>query len=258
MKSLMRCAVAALAFCAPSLAFSQTSEDEAGDVSEVDKDALGPLRDRVRPVSGLLLPEKGRFELSPLVSLSFRDAFFTKYAFGLQASYHLDEAWAVALRGSYVVSTVSGSAQVCTPSSEAAGTTRGCAPPDYSQLNGRAPGQLGLLAGAELQWAPIYGKVALVAEQFAHFKMYGLLGPTYVSYLGPSSVVGVPSTSMSTVGGTAGVGFRFVLNRFLALRAELRDLVYLEQVTAETSQLRQQLFFELGFSVFLPISAQEG
>jgi outer membrane beta-barrel protein len=254
MKLLLRCALAALLW-SPAAALAQNAaEDEAGDVSEVDKDAVGPLRDRVRPVSGHLLVEKGRFELSPFASASFRDAFFTKYLFGLQASYHLADAWAVAARGSYVVPTVSGAAQVCTTSAEA---VRGCQPPAFDQLNGRAPGQLTLLAGAELQWAPIYGKVALVAERFAHFKMYGLLGPTFVMYQGPSTVAGV-SQGYSTVGGSLGVGFRFVLNRFLALRTELRDLAYVEQVTAETVQFRQQFLFELGFSVFLPTAVQEG
>jgi outer membrane beta-barrel protein len=254
MKLLLRCALAALLWT-PALSLAQqASEDEAGDVSEVDKDAAGPLRDRVRPVSGHLLVEKGRVEVSPFASVSFRDAFFTKYIFGLQASYHLADAWAVAARGSYALSQVSGVAQVCTTSADA---VRGCQPPAYDQLNGRAPGQLTLLAGAELQWAPIYGKVALVAERFAHFKMYGLAGPTFVMYQGPTAVPGA-SQANATVGGSLGVGFRFVLNRFLALRTELRDLVYVEQVTAETSQLRQQFLFELGLSVFLPTSAQEG
>jgi len=43
-----------------------SSEQEAGDVSEVDKDRLGPLRERVRPVSGHLFLKQGRGDMKLL------------------------------------------------------------------------------------------------------------------------------------------------------------------------------------------------
>src|SRR5688500_12472720 len=78
-----------MAVLLPSLALGQTrTEDEAGDVSEVDKDALGPLRERIRPVSGYFFLKKGRFELSPSATVSVKDAFFTKYLVGASLTYH--------------------------------------------------------------------------------------------------------------------------------------------------------------------------
>jgi hypothetical protein len=53
---------------------------------------------------------------------------------------------------------------------------------------------------------------------------------------------------------------RFFLNRWLAVRAELRDLIYSESVNVPTpnqSSLRNQLFFELGFSMFFPTAFSE-
>src|SRR5262249_57098968 len=70
--------------------FAKSWEDEGGDVAEGDKDRVGPLRERIPPVSGHLFRKKGRFELSPSASLSIKDAFFTKYMLGLALTYH---AW---------------------------------------------------------------------------------------------------------------------------------------------------------------------
>ena len=68
---MQRYLLALALFAAPAFA---ASEDEAGDVSEVDKDSAGPLRERVRPVSGHLFLMDGRFEVSPGIGISLRDA----------------------------------------------------------------------------------------------------------------------------------------------------------------------------------------
>src|SRR6476620_6337637 len=101
------------ALCAPVLAHAQTAEDEAGDVSEVDKDRVGPLKDRVRPVSGHLFLKKGRFEVSPGVSLSFRDAFFTRYVFCFFNDTAPTETIGLSLHGGYALNAISGAAQIC-------------------------------------------------------------------------------------------------------------------------------------------------
>lgn len=237
----------------PAAAFAQ-SEDDAGDVSEVDKDRVGPLRERVRPVSGHLFLKRGRFELSPSVTASMNDAFFTKYIFGATLGFFPTESIGVHARFGYGMNVVSGAAQICTTEATGTGTRRGCNPPTFDQLDGRAPGQLTLMGGVDVQYSPIYGKVALVAEQFLHFDLYALAGASAVGYNGPT---GQPTGSKGymTVGGNLGVGTRVVLNRFLTVRAELRDLIYVEQVQPlPASSLRNQFLFELGISFFLPTS----
>lgn len=235
----------------PGAALAQSSEEEAGDVSEVDKDALGPLKDRIRPVSGQVFLKRFRFEASPALTLSLKDTFFTKYMFGLALTFHLAESFAIGVRGSYSIPTVSGAAQVCVPTT--ATTARGCSPPQASLLLGSAPGAIRLVAGGELQWAPIYGKISLVSQAFLHFDMYAILGVAAIQYTGPSNA------ALFTVGGNLGVGARFYINRWLAVRTELRDLSYVEKVTlgAGTSW-RNQLVFDLGFSMFLPTDFEEG
>jgi len=239
-----------------SSAFAQqTTEQEAGDVSEVDRAAQGPLRERIAPVSGKLFSKGGRFEISPSVTLSLADPFFTKYVFGGALTYHLIDSLAIGLRGGYSLPTISSAAQICTTETTGTNTVRGCRSPLFEEVNGRAPGQIRLLAGADLQWAPIYGKVSLLAERFIHFDLYAVGGVAAVQYIGPTATNIGPNL---TVGGNVGVGMRFFVNSWVSVRAELRDLIYVENVQpVPDTQLRNQLLFELGVSFFLPTTPGE-
>jgi outer membrane beta-barrel protein len=233
-------------------AYAQSNESEAGDVSEVDKDALGPLRERVRPVSGNLFLKKGRFEFSPGVSVSAKDAFYTKYLLGLSLTYFPFETLGIGLRGGYSIPAVSGAAQICTT---AAGT-RGCKVPALEQLQqNSAPGEIQLTGGLDLQWAPIYGKISLSAEKFLHFDMYGVIGASAVQY---GLFRNGAKSSNLTVGGNLGLGARFVANRWLAIRLELRDLIYSESGTGTAESLRSQIIGDVGVSIFLPTTFGEG
>ncbi|HEX5751393.1 MAG TPA: outer membrane beta-barrel domain-containing protein [Archangium sp.] len=234
----------------PAPSASGSSEQEAGDVSEVDKDRLGPLRERVRPVSGHLFLKQGRFEFSPSATLSIKDAFFSKYILGGTLTYHPSETLGLSLRAGYALNTVASAAQICTFTGDD-GSTRGCRRPTYEELDGEAPGQLTLMGGVDVQWAPIYGKISLLAEQFLHFDLYGVVGATAVQYRGPAK------TAELTGGGNVGVGMRFFLNRWVTVRTEFRDLIYVEKALNPATTLRNQLMFELGVSLFFPSAHPE-
>ncbi len=245
------------ALCAAALLVSvearAQAEEEAGDVSEVDKDRTGPLRERVRPVSGHLFMKRGRFEFSPSATRSLNDAFFTKYVFGGTFGFFPSEEVGLHLRGGYALPFVSSAAQIC-PRDDAGGRT--CQKPALRDLDGRAPGQMSWLAGADVSWSPLYGKVGLLAERFLHFDLYVLGGVSAVGYQGPARSEGGASVGRMSLGGNLGVGSRVVISRWMTLRAELRDLVYSERTgpAGVNSALRNQLMFELGFSMFLPTS----
>jgi outer membrane beta-barrel protein len=230
----------------PAPSTSGSSEQEAGDVSEVDKDRLGPLRERVQPVSGHLFLKKGRFEFSPSATLSVKDAFFSKYILGGTLTYHPMETLGLSLRAGYALNTVANAAQICD-----FGGSAGCHRPSYEELDGRSPGQITLMGGVDVQWAPIYGKISLLAEQFLHFDLYGVAGATAVQYRGPSQA------TMLTGGGNVGVGMRFFVNRWMTVRTEFRDLIYIEKAISPTQTLRNQLLFELGVSFFFPSAHPE-
>ncbi len=238
---------------------SSSSESEAGDVSEVDKDRLGPLRERVQPVSGHLFLKKGRLEVSPSATLSLKDAFFSKYIFGATLTYHPTETLGLSLRAGYSIPTVANAAQICNfTGGEGGSVTRGCSKPTYDAVAGKAPGQITLMGGFDVQWAPIYGKMSLLSEQFVHFDLYGIAGASLVQYRGPAQIEnGPPQTEMFTGGGNVGVGMRFFLNRWMTLRTEFRDLIYVEKALNPSTTLRNQLLFELGVSFFFPSANPE-
>lgn len=253
-----RCLVTLL-LALSAAAFAQSAEQEAGDTSEINRGDRGPLRERIPPVSGHLFLKKGRFELSPSVTFSLRDAFFSKYIFGAALTYHLSDAFAVGLRGGYALATVSSSAQLC--------DSTGCRPPSFSRVDGFAPGQITLLAGLDGQWAPIYGKLSIIAERFLHFDIYGIAGIALVQYGGPKPLdsnnlpdSSQPTPRLFTPGGNLGAGMRVFLNRWLTARLELRDLIYVERINVAqnaSTSLRNQLLFELGVSMFFPTSFGE-
>jgi outer membrane beta-barrel protein len=230
---------------------------EAGDTAALDRD-IGPLKDRIPPVTGHTFLMAKRFELAPTVSFSFRDAFWTKYVLGATASYHFTETLGAVLRGGYAIKTVSGAAQLCPSPTEA------CVKPTKEQLDGKGPGQINLLASVDVEWAPLYGKISLLAEGFAHFNMYVVAGPMVVQYQAPKDAGLSGSESAWAVGGEAGLGMRFIFNRWMALRFELRDGIYREKTTGATEtagakyQIRNQLFFDVGLSFFFPTNFSEG
>ncbi|MBK7861704.1 MAG: outer membrane beta-barrel domain-containing protein [Archangiaceae bacterium] len=245
----MRAIAFGLLVLAAAPAFAQNkSEEEAGDVSEVDKDRTGPLRDRVRPVSGHLFLMKGRFEISPEIGFSFRDSFYTKYVPGLLLSFHFTEELGVSIRGGYAISTVASAAQICTNDENG---VRGCRSPTLEELDNGATdgtlpyGRMGLIADLNLEWAPLYGKLGTLAVlpflDMVHFNMYVSLGPAFM-------ITGFANAF--PLGGNIDVGFRFFVNRFITVRLELRDLIYYEK--QNTGSVRNQLMGDLGISFFLP------
>lgn len=238
------------ALALPGVVLAQSAEEEAGDISEVDKDRVGPLRERIRPVSGHVFLKSGRFEVTPSATVSVKDAFYTKYILGAALTFHASENLAVGGRFGYSIPIVSGAAQICTTE----GRARSCRLPSMEELDeAHAPGKILLLGGVDVQWAPIYGKISLIAEKFLQFDLYALAGGSLVQYLGPQGSRGSPAI---TFGGDLGLGMRFFANRWATARVELRDLIYSETTPAGSS-LRQQIMVHFGFSMFFPTTFQE-
>ena len=229
---------------------------EAGDTAAVDRD-IGPLKDRIPPVTGHTFVMARRFEIAPTFSLSFRDAFWSKYVVGATATYHFTETIGLALRGGYAFTSVSGSAQICPPNEP-------CRSPTKEELDGKGPGQIKVITGLDFEWAPLYGKISLLAEGFAHFNLYLIAGPTAIQYQAPKDGNVSGTDAKWTIGGEAGLGMRFIFNRWMALRFELRDAIYREKTKGATEttgaayQVRNQLFFDIGLSFFFPNSFTEG
>lgn len=208
------------------------------------------FENKVPPIAGQLYRKAGRLELTPEVERSLNDAFFAKTFLGGKATWHFSE-W-LALGGSFATgfSTATGSTQVCPPG-------QGCHAATAAQL-AAVPGEIKMKGGLEIGFAPVYGKLNLLAEKVAHVDLSLLGGADWIAYrevlpppASPSDPVN-PGTKAAW-GGHLGLGTRVFLAEWGALRLEIKDYLYRASVAGD-DKWEQQLMVELGFSFFLPTS----
>lgn len=239
--------LALLAFASPAFADEDTLQEAMRDAEQRETQALPnlDLDRRILPVSGKLLRKAGRQELSPSLGLSLGDPFYTKYLVGLRYAYHVGEQWSVGIGGFWAEGSPSGAVTRC--------DSRGlnCRAPTTSDLV-RAPGDFNFLAGIDLSWAPLYGKISVLAERVLHFDTYLVVGGGVLqtSHMPPSST---RVEEQLAPHGSIAVGQRFYLSRSATLRVELRDLVYpleLQGRTGPETSIQNQLLFTLGLSFF--------
>jgi outer membrane beta-barrel protein len=95
---------------------------------------------------------------------------------------------------------------------------------------------------ANAVWAPLHGKAQLFADTILHFDLYGSLGVGLIDN----------STSFGAAG-QAGLGAKVFLGRAFAVRLDVRDYVYRQQVLA-TRQYVSDFAVTLGVSLFLPVT----
>jgi outer membrane beta-barrel protein len=219
---------------------------------------------KIRPISGQLYEKAGRFELTPLGALSLEDAFFTKYFGGVKATWHFSEFLALSGEVSTGGAGRTGSAVVCP-------ANQGCHPASQTEL-WQVPGRVRMITGLEVAWAPVYGKLNVLAEKVAHFDLSLLAGADLVAHdevlasdaaLTLAAAGGKPATK-NAFGGHLGLGVRLFLSEALALRWEIKDYVYAVEVPnwQDNNQahrsIQSQLFTELGLSVFFPFRNRAG
>jgi outer membrane beta-barrel protein len=227
----------ALALPAPALAQS-TADAFAG---------------KIPPVSGQLYRKAGRLEATLTGNLSLNDAFFSKYFGGLKLGYHLSESFSVSAHGAGGLARETGSTVLC-PTSEP------CRDASELQLN-QVPGKIEWLAGLEVAWSPVYGKLNVLSEKVAHFDLSILAGADYIAHrqvLGREAALaldaagGDPPTE-TAIGGHVGLGARLFLTEWMAVRLEVKDYLYQADVPNNGGKtLQNQLFTELGLSFFVP------
>ncbi len=212
------------------------------------------FENKVPPISGQLYGKAGRFELTPTLNLSVNDPFYAKTFGGLKLDYHITESWSVGVTGAAGAASPTGSASICT-------ANQGCSKPTDEQLY-QVPGHIRSMAGAEVAWAPVYGKLNILAEIPVHFDLSVLAGADWISYDEvlskpaadkPPAGAGQTPSRVSSIGGHVGLGMRLFLSRLMALRLEVKDYLYSAEIgNLNETQLQSQLFVEIGISFFFP------
>ncbi len=213
------------------------------------------FEDKIQPVSGVLYPKAGRIEVTPTFNLSLIDPFYSKTLFGAKVGYHLSEYWSIHATFSTGPSSATGSASVCP-------ANRGCGPATPEQLY-QVPGRIRMMAGGEVAFSPVYGKLNLIGEQVAHFDLSVGAGADWLSY--QQALLSDSARAVALTGGTPpnqsgvavhlGLGLRIYLYRFVALRLELKDYVYSAEIgNLGGRQFQNQVFADMGLSFFFPTS----
>jgi outer membrane beta-barrel protein len=229
------CAVLAAA-AAPRPAAAQTKADA--------------FAGRIPPVSGQLFRKAGRLEVVAGGALSLNDAFFTKYFGDVEIGYHLTESWSVSLSGAGGLVTRSGSAVRCSP-------TTGCIDADETMLR-QVPGRIRGVTALGVAWAPVYGKLNVLAEKVAHFDLAVLAGVDGVAHdevlSSADAALGTKAKLAMAGGFHFGVGAHLFVSEAWAVRLAVKDLVYAVKVPngGGGTDWQNQLFTEIGASFFFP------
>lgn len=188
--------------------------------------------DRVKSVQRKVYLKKGRFELTPLVSFSINDPYYSKFGASVRGAYYFADTLAISARGSVM--------QVL-PSDDVRTAKRTF----QSRIFHSVPEWSGM---ADVEWAPLYGKVAFL-NSILHFDGY-LLGGAGVVKTETSSLEG----RTLSVGADLGLGMRFVAKDFLAVNVALINTSYVDQPLGTSKGAVQNLMtINAGISLFFPL-----
>jgi outer membrane beta-barrel protein len=188
--------------------------------------------DRVKSVQRKVYLKQGRFELTPLVSFSINDPYYSKLGASVRGAYYFADTLAISARASVM--------QVL-PSDDVRTAKRAF----QSRIYHSVPQWAGL---ADLEWAPLYGKVAFL-NSILHFDGY-LLGGAGAVKTETSSLEG----RSLNVAADLGVGMRFVAKDFLAVNVALINTSYVDQPLGTSKGAIQNLMtINAGISLFFPL-----
>jgi outer membrane beta-barrel protein len=215
----------------------------------------------------------GRFEISPAVGFSLADRLTNHINFTVGLGYHFSDAWALELRAGYALSGHTGLADQVAQHFLQKRTIQ--IVDDLSSLwEMKGSAILGI------GWAPIYGKISLLAELPVHFQAYVWAGGGVGSFHRQSVVYCQQVSEVSgefhcgswltqnkvRPVGSAAIGFRFFTWQRGALTLELRNYLFPDSyltgientasggqngIPAKSPGLINLVLVNLGFAFFL-------
>jgi outer membrane beta-barrel protein len=198
--------------------------DEPGTCVDPTVKADLEAKRRKRSVKERLVQKTNRHELGVRGGQYVSDLFDATSVLGAFYAYHLTEDFSVEASGAITKVTSTGE-----PELERV----------FSVLGD--PNRRALLFFANLEWAPLHAKLQSGAS-IVHFDVY-LTGGAGV----------VDSVLSSGVAGDAGLGFMVFLGRAAALRMEVRDHIYRQQLLSR-KLLVNDVAATVGLSVLLPFT----
>ncbi|HET9753942.1 MAG TPA: outer membrane beta-barrel domain-containing protein [Myxococcales bacterium] len=188
------------------------------------------------PVTAQLFHLGGMLEIQPLFAFSIGDPFWRTVGMGVRVEHHFDERWSLAGHAIGGLSLLSAPVQVC-------GDV--CNDPSAGKLRS-TPGKLQVLAGAELGWAPVYGKLSLVGERTLHFDFYVSAGPEIVREMIAPDAASAEQGRWAP-GGRFTLGERLFFSNTFMVRIAASELVYSGRVRGR-GEIERKLTIEGGLA----------
>jgi len=222
-------AAAPAAAAEPAKAAEAEAEAEEPEAAKPDD----PARlDRVKAVPRKPTLKAFRGEFTPQFGVSVNDAFFTHLSVGGGGIFYPHDNFGIGLSGAYYVAHVkSGKEQTIR-----AGETAVFAVFELPTAS----------ASLDIYFVPIYGKIALFNKFIIPFDLYAVAGVGFVA----AGAAMRPSFK-------AGIGQRFMINEWLAVRLEVTDTIFndVQEVNGQPrSDIQNYMMFQAGVSVFVPPS----
>ncbi|MEM6531891.1 MAG: outer membrane beta-barrel domain-containing protein [Myxococcota bacterium] len=213
----------------PSVAFAQEEVRDEETVI-IEEEQAKTLAERIPSVTRRTFVKKGRLQIAPTLGLSLNDPFYDHITVGAALHYHVVESLSIGFNGNYSITL-----------DNDVGVAGGVG--EFTNQFDRAA----YTAFLEVAWAPIYGKLSLLAENVLHFD-------TYISVGG--GVVGLDQGDPAIAGSVA-IGQHYFMNDWMALRIEVRDQIFtmaraVGPEVVEDSQLQNLLTFTIGLAFYVP------
>jgi outer membrane beta-barrel protein len=207
----------------------KSGDDEAppaaGQDACIDENVKADLfaKRQMRGTRERLFQQTNRHEILIQGGYYVSDLFDGTYVFGAAYAYHMTEDLAVEASGSYTRITSSAGAEL---------------ERIFSVLGTSSRRQL--MFNADLLWVPAHGKMR-IGGSIDHFDLYVAAGAGVVD-----------SALSSDIAGNGGFGLKFFLGRAVAVRIDVRDYVYRQQLLSEKVFVND-LTTMLGVSLYLPV-----
>ncbi len=181
--------------------------------------------------------QQGRFALTPRAGMTINDSMYRNFMIGANANYYLGERFYLGglFQWYEFGDTIGGPTQAF---DDLNSTTQAAADAPY----------LNWAAGAEIGFAPIYGKFALFNRNIVYYDISLSAGGVFTD----SSSIQDPAGNDGP-GGTVSLSTRMFFNDWMAFNFEIRDVIYMGNVINEGSVLSHSVTAGLGLSLYLPM-----
>lgn len=194
------------------------------------------FKDTVHVVQPKPVLQKKRFEIAPRLGASINDDIFQSFRVGATATYHITESIHVgALFDWYDF-----------------GETLGGPTGSFEQLRNQTgastdTAKINFTGGLEVGFVPIHGKFSLFDSALVFYDFSVSAGGLWID--AESVAVGVAE---GKPGGTIALTGRFFLNKWIALNAELRDVIFMQQLQDGGDAFTNVVTTGFGFSFYFP------